>query len=65
MSGASLVQDQQRRRRLTDAVNRLDVEIQAGLVTPTREELQALASICYEAGLIDEVIRVRRWLSKV
>jgi hypothetical protein len=53
------------RRRLVDAIDRLDVAMQMGDVTPTRAELQALARICYEQGLIDELLRVRRWLLKV
>jgi len=52
----------ERRRRLTDAVNGLDVAIQAGLVTPTRDELRALMTICQEQGLIDEACRVLQWL---
>ncbi|MDP1570360.1 MAG: hypothetical protein Q8L86_10175 [Vicinamibacterales bacterium] len=57
-----LPSDQSVRRRLQLAVQALAEAIDAGGVSPTREELAALAEVCARSGCQREAARVRRWL---
>jgi hypothetical protein len=57
------VSPQARRARLQAAVLRMAHGLAIDQVTTTRVELEALAALCEEAGLVGEAARVRRWLS--
>lgn len=53
----------ERRARLVECVSRLAALIEAGVVTPERIELEALAQICERQFLRPEAARVRRWIT--
>lgn len=54
--------DRQIQARLIDMVQKLARAIAAGEVTPTVDEMQALAIVLDEEGLPIEPNRVRRWM---
>lgn len=53
-----------RQRSLHEAVTALAKAIACGECDPSEQELAALAQLCAEAGLVQDVARIRRWMGE-